>query len=196
MSTVVDKAPPAAVLKLMDSNPALVMMRDQEHAPCIVTVPGSSNFNLNPFDVVATGIAKPSGPGTLILTLYGRATLAGATDNPNDWLPLSATEAEPIGGPTDLPEAAFLIRGADLMANTGTGKIQGTFMSNVASNPQAPIDLQQHPGDITEEDPLYVFAIGANFTPSGVTREQKTVKAGDEPPPLCTVTVANFTLNA
>jgi len=65
--------------------------------------------------------------------------------------------------------------------------LQGTFESNVANHPVAPVDLEHHPDDITEEDPLYVFAVGASFTPSG-TR----VKAAGE---LCTLELKSLTVS-
>lgn len=192
MSTVVDNAPYAAPLELMDSNPALFLMRDSDRAPATVTVPGSSNFDLSCFNITAIGTAKPAGPGTLTITLYGLAKMVDAPTDPANWLPIGSSIAEPIGGETDLPENIFMVRAEDLIAYTGTGKMQGTFKSNVASNPQAAIDLEHHPGDVTNEDPLYVFAVGASFTPTtgGATH------AGDDPQPLCTLTLASLSLTA
>lgn len=197
MSEVIDKAPASSPLALKDSNPALFSVRDQPKMPCTVTLPGSTNLDLSLFNVTATGVAKPSRPGTVILTLYGRANYPDATTDPANWLPLGSALAEPIGGPADLPENMFMIQGADLLVNVGTGKMQGTFKSNVASNPQAPIDLEHHPGDITEVDPLYVFAIGASFTPTGEMRRnpgRTTGRVEDEA--LCTLTLASFTVSA
>jgi hypothetical protein len=193
--SIVDKAPPAAPLVLTDSSPAIFTQRDETSVPTVVTVPGSSNMALMLFDVLATGTAKASVPGTVVLTLYGRANLKNPSLKPSAWLPLASTPAEPIGGETDLPEAMFMLCGCDLMANPETGKIQGTFKCNVASNPQEPIDLTEHPGDVTEEDPLYVFAIGASFTP-GAPLEAKRATPKAEPEPLVTLTLANLTLNA
>jgi hypothetical protein len=166
MSTVVDQARNTTPLALKDELPAMFLGDGED--PCVVTLPGGTSIGLGLFEVTATGIAKPSGPGMVTLTLYGRATLAGASQNPDTWLPLSSAPPEPIGGPTDLPEAMFMIQAADLLTNPRTGKMQGVFKSNVASNPQGPADLQQHPGDITDEDPIYVFAVGASFSPSAV----------------------------
>ena len=76
-----------------------------------------------------------------------------------------------------------------------TKAMQGVFKSNVASNPQGPADLQQHPGDITDEDPIYVFAVGASFSPSAVG-DSRGGKLADALPTLCTLTLASFTLSA
>jgi hypothetical protein len=192
MSTVVDNAPFAAPLKLMDSNPALFLMRDSDRAPVTVTLPGSSNFDLSLFNVTAIGTAKPAAAGTVVITLYGLAKLADATTDPEKWLPIGSSIAEPIGGETDLPENIFMVRAEDLVAYTGTGKMQGTFKSNVASNPQAAIDLEHHPGDVTDSDPLYIFAVGASFTPT----VSRNIKAGDDPEPLCTLTLASLSVSA
>lgn len=194
MSNVVDQAAAAAPLELKDSNPALFLLRDQKMVPVTVTLPGNSNISNGLFHVTATGKAKAAAPGTLILTLYGKASLNASLD-PNTWLPLSSTPAEPIGGSTDLPEALFMLQGSDLLVNVYTGKMQGTFKSNVASNPQAAADLEQHPGDITEADPVYVFAIGASFTPTGDIRKVPLGRAADAPP-ICTLTLGGFTLTA
>jgi hypothetical protein len=194
MSTVVDQARSTTPLVLTDTSPALFMQDGKN--PATVTLPGGTNLDLSLFEVTATGVAKAESPGTVTLTLYGRATLSTTADDPGAWLPLSSAPAEPIGGPTDLPEAMFMIQATDLLVNPRTGKMQGVFKSNVASFPVAAKDLDQHPGDITDEDPLYVFAVGASFEPTVATREHKTVKEGEDPPPLCTLTLASFTLSA
>jgi hypothetical protein len=129
---------------------------------------------------------KPSGPGTLILTLYGIAKNDTKSNNPADWLPLASSEPESIGGAGELTETMWMIRGQDLMIFVGSRKMQGTFKSNVANHPIAPIDLEHRPGDIDETDPLYIFAVGASFTPAGT---RQTVRAGV---PLCSLTLANF----
>jgi hypothetical protein len=193
--SIVDKAPPAAPLILTDSSPALFMHRDEAGIPTVVTLPGSSNMALTLFDVLATGTAKASVPGTVVLTLYGRANLDNPSLKPSAWLPLASTPAEPIGGETDPPEAMFMLCGCDLMANPETGKIQGTFKCNVASNPQESIDLTEHPRDVTEEDPLYVFAIGASFNP-GTPPETRRATPRAEPEPLVTLNLASLTLSA
>jgi hypothetical protein len=71
--------------------------------------------------------------------------------------------------------------------------MQGLFASNVANNPQGPADLEQHPGDITEEDPLYIFAVGASFLPDEAPTR---AESGPRAAALCTVNLAKFTLNA
>jgi hypothetical protein len=184
----IDKAPPAAPLDLMDADAAFFLMRDQ-NAPASVAVPGSSNLALTLFDVTATGTVKPFGPGTLTLTLFGiaKADVGAASISTDDWLPISSSTAEPIGGPGELPETMWMIQGKDLMIFPGSGKMQGTFQSNIANHPVAPIDLWQHPGDIQNSDPLYVFAVGASFEPSGSM-------AADEP--ICSLALASFTISA
>lgn len=194
MSTVVDQARSTAPLDLKDELPAMFLGDGEE--PCTVTLPGGTNLGLSLFEVTATGVAKPSGPGMLTLTLYGRATLAGASQNPDTWLPLSSAPPEPIGGPTDLKEAMFMIQATDLLAYPGTGKMQGTFKSNVASNPQPAADLMHHPGDITEADPIYVFAVGASFSPSVGRSGTSGGRVADDSPTLCSLTLASFTLSA
>jgi hypothetical protein len=183
--SLIDLAAPAAPLSLRTS-PALFVLRDNAKNPCAVSLPGSSNLDLQLFNVTATGSAKPSTPGTLILTLYGMAKPSydpqNATD-PSAWLPISSTPPEPIGGPEDPEEAMWMLQGADLMVFVASGKMQGTFKSNVASNPQLPVVLEEHPRDIENTDPLYIFAVGASFMP---TSGRVRIRQGqDEPDPLC-----------
>jgi len=193
MSTV-DTAPAASALELTNANPALFIMRDK-NSPTAVTVPGSSNFELTLFDITATGTVKAGVPGTLTLTLYGidKANAQSAPTDPNEWLPISSSVAEPIGGEGELKETMWMIQGKDLMIFMGSGKMQGTFQSNVADNPLPPVNLEQHPGDITDTDPLYVFAVGASFTPT--EPPAKLGRAGDDPI-LCTVELVRFTMSA
>jgi hypothetical protein len=191
MPTVIDSAPPSSPLELTESGVSQYFrMRDKPEYPTTVTLPGSSNFDLTLFNATATGTVKAAVPGTLVLTLYGTAKPDGQGDI---WLPLASTVPEPIGGPADLEETMWMIEGATLMIFGGSGKLQGTFRSNVASNPQAPIDLTQHPGNIEDKDPLYVFAIGAAFTPSAT---RAGAKAAADDAPLCSLTLASFTTNA
>lgn len=190
MSEIIDSAPFAATLELKNPGTSeYFKMRDNPEAPVTVTVPGSSKFNLTLFNVTATGSVKAAAPGTLILTLYGTAKPSG--NNPI-WLPLASSEPEPIGGASDLPETMWMIEGADLMIFVDSGKMQGTFRSNVASSPKAPIDLEQHPGDIEDTDPLYVFTIGASFTP---TAGKGGVRAAANEGVLCSLELANLTIN-
>ena len=75
----------------------------------------------------------------------------------------------------------------------GSGKMQGLFDSNVASNPIASMDLEHHPDDITPEDPLYIFAVGASFVPDVAPPPPAE---GEEAEPICTLELANFSMNA
>ena len=204
MATV-DTAPPSSTLELTDANPVLFTQKDNPKMPSTITVPGSSNFDLTLFNIIATGTVKADVPGSLLLTLYGRANSDGATANPATWLPLASAPAEPIGGTTDLPETMWMIKGQDLMIFPGSGKMQGLFQSNIASNPQGPMDLTDHPGDITDEDPLYIFAVGVSFLPDETPlsrkhdqRESAQKGAGSRAAAetLCTVNLKKFTMDA
>ena len=192
MPSIIDSAPASATLELKDSNTAYFQMRDQK-LPTTVTLPGSSNFDLTLFNVTATGSVKPAGPGTLILTLFGAAKPTGGNAA---WLPIAQSIAEPIGGPAELGETMWMIEGSDLMIFLGSGKMQGTFKTNIASNPQPPLDLWHHSGDIEDTDPLYVFAIGASFTPSAARSGRNAGRAAEEDESLCTLELAHFTINA
>lgn len=199
--SVVDSAPPSSPLELTDSEDTLFKMRDEEKVPATVTVPGSSNFALTLFDIVATGTVKPSIPGMFTLTLYGmdKKDVAQGASEASAWLPLATSESEPIGGAGELKETMWMIRGKDLLIFPGSGKLQGTFDSNIASHPIAALDLDEHPGDITDTDPLYIFAVGASFSPSDEegqdTPPRRTGREAEETV-LCTVELKSFTMNA
>jgi len=182
--SAIDIAPPSAPLALADANPALFLTLSNPNAPSVVTVPGNSSFALSLLNVTAIGTVKPTVPGSLVLTLLGKSRREGGTPslNPADWLPLGSSVPEPIGGSVELPETMWMIRGLDLMIFPGSGKMQGLFYSNVADNPQMPINLEHHPDDITLEDPLYIFAVAASFTPTAA----RSRAAGDA---LATVTL-------
>jgi hypothetical protein len=166
MSTITT-APPAAPLSLTDTAAKLFAKRESANMPCILAVPGAANFELHLFNVNATGKVKPSGPGALTITLYARAgipegaTTADATTDPTGWLPLASAQAESIGGAGELAETAWMIRGTDLLYNLSSGKMQGTFKSNVADDPLPEADLEEHLEGIINQDPVIVFAIGA-----------------------------------
>jgi hypothetical protein len=164
MSDTIDKAPAAATLSLTSTSPEFFKVRDEKFVPATVTVPGSSNLELVLLDVTAVGTVKAAVPGMLTLTLFGMSK-AISGENLDDLLPLASSVPEPIGGDNDIPETMWMIQGHDLMIWAGSGKLQGTFKSNVASNPQPSVDLEQHPGNITEVDPLYIFTVAAQFTP-------------------------------
>ena len=206
MSTV-DTAPPSAELQLTDDTPAIFMTRDKDTVPAVVSVPGSSNFNLSLFNVTAIGTVKPAVPGTLTLVLLGisKEDANNAPTSPASWLPLASSMAEPIGGEGELAETMWMIQGTNLMIFTGSGRMQGTFQSNVANNYQAPIDLEQRPGDITDSDPLYIFAVAARFTPneppaSRVRQPDERQGAGigraAEEDVICSANLVNFTVSA
>ncbi len=196
MPNIIDAAPAANPLTLKDTKAAFFMQKNNPTYPAVVSVPGSSRLDLSLFNATATGSVRAAVPGTLVIALCGSAKPNG---DDVELLPLAASIPEPIGGPNDLEETMWMIEGSDLMIFTASGKLQGTFKTNIASNPQAPLDLQQHPTDISQTDPLYIFGIAASFVPTGdASSRRKRQKAGDgeEEPTLCTVELASFTLNA
>jgi hypothetical protein len=195
--SVITSAPPAAPLSLKDLvKPLLFMKRDDARVPCLLSVPGSSNLALKLFNVTATGTVKPASQGELVITLYGLAKVPGdlaAAADSYQWLPLAQSEPESIGGEGELPETMWMIQGFDLMIFTRSGKLQGTFKSNVAAHPQPIVDLEHHPTDIVDGDPLYIFAVGAFFGPAVDPPEAQSQAEGD-PPSLCDLTLASFTM--
>ena len=195
MSNVIDSAPASSPLELKEiGKTEYFKMRDSPDFPTSVALPGSSNLDLTLFNVTATGSVKPTVPGTLQITLYGAPKPTGQLDA---WLPLASSLPEPIGGAEDPKETMWMVEGSDLMIFTGSGKLQGTFRSNIASNPQAPLDLDEHPENIVDSDPLYIFAIGASFTPEAGDGAaiRGAVKATAEEGVLCSLKLEHFTVN-
>lgn len=181
--TVVDKAPPAAPLELIDGNPTFFKTLDGE-TPVVVSVPGSSSFNLSLFNATAIGTVNPTVAGSLQLVLFGRSKDSDVL------LPIASSVPESIGGADELEETMWMIRGLDLMIFTGSGRMQGLFYSNVANSPQPPVDIEHHPEGITDSDPLYIFGVGAKFTP---TASRGAVSQAVAP---CTVRLTSFTIDA
>ena len=200
MPETINAAPPAAPLILTDTNPAYFMMRDQPTMPASVGLPGSSRFELYLFNATAVGTVNAEVPGTITFILYGAPKQTGGPFVP---LAISTSIAEPIGGASDPDETMWMIEGCDLMLFSGSGKLQGMFKSNVANRPHAPVDLDHHPTDVEKGDPLYIFAVGASFTPDTPLDEQETRehrrrqgRADDAAATLCTCYLTSFTLNA
>jgi hypothetical protein len=194
MPNIIDSAPASSPLELKEAGKAeYFKMQANPEVPTSVALPGSSNFDLTLFNVTATGSVKANMPGTLQLTLYGTPKPTGQGDI---WLPLASSVPEPIGGAGELEETMWMVEGADLMVFLGSGKLQGTFRSNVASTPQPAIDLEEHPGDIEDSDPLYIFAIGASFTPTAARGAAKgAARAAADEGVICSLKLEHFTVN-
>ena len=126
----------------------------------MVTLSGSSNFELMPFDVIATGTANAEVPGTLP-TLTGRANLDEPPTTPQRGYRLAPRQRSPLGGAT-ADSTMFMIAGTRLMVSAATCKLQGTFKSNVASNP---------PGDLPT----------LNSTPPASPKKTRCMSSPSEP---------------
>jgi hypothetical protein len=171
--SIITAAPHADTLILNDKNPALFMPSQkpnpgQPTPPCILSVPGASNLDLRPFNVTASGSIEPQFAGNITLTLYG-LTLGYAPDtdmtDPANWVALSSSPVEPVERDV---ETQWMIQGVNLMFSTGSGKMQGSFLSNVADNPQASTNLTNKLfGILASFNPAILFAVGATFTGSG-----------------------------
>lgn len=176
-------------LTLEDSKPALFMARDIEQ-PCTLTIPGQSNLDHRPFNVTASGSIEAFYAGTLTITLYG-FTLGYPLDefdsnDPATWVEVASSPAEAIAGALDPEESQWLIQGVRLMFSTRSGKMQGTFVSNVADNPIPEANLTHNLQGIKQDSsPAIYFAVGATFIPTG----------GAKDAPLANLALARFSMD-
>lgn len=160
---LITKAPPAQPITLNAAE--MELFRDTSGEPCLLSIPASSGLDLMLLDVVASGSVKANQPGTLQVGLFALANqpnMGTPTVNTGDWVLIGSCPAEPVeAGPT-----SWMIAGQDLMYNLANGKMQGTFLSNVADAPIAAADLNTNPNDLRGDvSPVMYFAVGAMFTP-------------------------------
>jgi hypothetical protein len=172
--SVIVKAAAALPLIVNDATPEIFRATDnagQPTIPCILSIPGSASHDHRPFNVVVSGTVRARTPGELTLWLLG---LSHDTRNPEEltdesvWSKVIISMPEPIGGDDDLPETMWLIVGTRLMYSTISGKMQGTFLTNIADSPEPEEGISTNlyniaPGD----DPAIRFAVAASFVPTG-----------------------------
>ena len=169
---LIAKAPPAAELTIApDAGELMFKCVNPADEICMATVGGSANLDLQPFSVAATGSVKAGQPGELEIVLLARANdpLVPPTGiiYP-EWTAIAQSPKEPIGGSGDLPETMWMIAGLQLMYFLKSGKMQGTWVSNVADNPTTAVDLANGlTGLKTKVDPVLMFAVSVIFTPTG-----------------------------
>lgn len=167
---LITKAPPAAPIVLNSAVLQLFMSATDPTKVCFLPIPGQSKLDMQLLNVTATGTVKANQPGTVQIGLFAWANvpnIAPPNGNSANWVMLGASPAEPIGGATDLVATSWMIRGQDLLFNLSSGKMQGTFLSNVADNPVAAADLTTNPNNLLANiSPVVLFAIGARFTPT------------------------------
>jgi hypothetical protein len=196
--SIITQAPPAVTLTLNDSNLAMFLSmgnNSQPTNPCALSIAGSSKLDHRPFDVTASGTIKTFVPGDLTVILLGLThdySVGQGLTNPATWVQVAATPPESIGDDPKIPETMWMLRGVDFMFSTVSGKLQGTFLSNIADSHQPVADLQNNLYGIEPNDsPALAFAIGVIFTPTG-SREHRRTKDGD---PLAELTLYQFSMN-
>jgi hypothetical protein len=186
MSTIT-KAPPAAPLKLTDTEPHLFAHRDNPNIPAMVSVSGASGFDLELFNITATGRVSPKVAMNLVLTLYARPGLPpeDSAMDISEWTDIATSQPAAIGGSEDFATTSFMLQGSRLMFNLDNGKLQGTFATNIADFPVADAGLTHNLQGIEKNtDPVIVFALGAS---SDATRAREAASAELE--------LVNFTMN-
>jgi hypothetical protein len=178
MSDTLNIAPPAAPLTVPPDGSKHLFVDTGKGYPCMLAVPGSSKLELHPLVVRATGKVKPTTPGTLTIILYAIPGNTPPKDDQNPdpeahgWLPIASAVHAPTGDLSE-PEASWMLIANDLLYNLTTGKMQGTYRSNVADSPipEADIDHDLH-GVVANADPVIQFAVGASFEASDTGSEE------------------------
>ena len=186
--SIIASAPPAAPIEINSTDIHLFMAANVVSPEvCYLALPASTGLELTLLHVTATGTVKPNQAGDLTIGLFAHVTEPNVDppqDNAGDWVMLGQSAAEPVGGTGELGETSWMVQGLNLMFNPASGKMQGTFQSNVADNPVFPDNLNTNPNGIRDDvSPLMLFAVGAMFTPT----------ADDGSTPV--LTLAHFTLN-
>ena len=169
--SLITKAPPAASI-VINSTDLHLFMAEGINNPgvCFLPIPGSTGLQMTLLDVTATGTVKANQPGDFEAGLFvhvAEPNVAPPDGAIGGWVQIGVSPAEPIGGAADLVATSWMIQGKDLMFNLQSGKMQGTFKSNVADNPVAAADLSTNPNNIDGDlSPLMYFAVGVRFTPT------------------------------
>ena len=131
--------------------------------PCLLNITGSSDYQLRPFRVIATGYAQIVQSGKLALQLLAQASALYAPPlslDPTTWTILGATQPTPIQ-----TARQWMIQGVRLMFYLETGRMQGEFMGNIAGTPTTAVPITPLSGLLKHIDPLCSFAIAAQFVP-------------------------------
>jgi hypothetical protein len=133
----------------------------------MIAVSGAAGHECELFNITATGKVSPEASLNLTLTLYARPGYPPPETSPLDvaeWTAIAISQPAAIGTSEDFATTSFMIQGSRLMFNLDNGKLQGTFATNVADDPQADIGLTHNLQGITKNtDPVVVFALGASI---------------------------------
>jgi hypothetical protein len=170
---LITKAPPAAPMTLGPGVGETQFKADNTTSDqiCMATIAGSSNLDLIPFNVTATGTITPGQAGELEIVLLAA---------PNDplhpvkygliypqWTAIAHTPKEPVGGTGNLTTTMWMVQGINLMYLLASGKLQGTWVSNIADHPTTAVDMSNGLTGLTPDvDPVMMFAVSAIFTPT------------------------------
>lgn len=196
--SVITQARPAAKLSITEAGtPHLFIARDNIY-PAMLSVPGSSNLEMQLLNVSVTGKVNAHQPGTLQVILFASAGVLDRpqVSDPESWLPIGLSAQGAIGGENDLPNSSWMIRGENILYNLSNGKMQGTYRTNVADSQQPEVDFEHDLTNITNQDPVIVFAVGAIFTPQEAEPEatRRDPREADEPPVLVDLELSFFQL--
>jgi hypothetical protein len=186
---IIAKAAPAAPLTLTTGEQLVMSAADPVKQICLVSVPGSSSLDLKLFDVELSGTITPNQAGSLTIHLLAMPNDPLRPPTPTQIYPeftaIATTPAEPVGAAGNFPTTMWSVHALDLMFYLQTGKMQGTWTSNIADHPTPAADLSNALLGLQEDvDPVMYFAMTAFFTP--------TTPPITTPAPV--LTIANFVI--
>jgi hypothetical protein len=170
---LITKAPPAAPLTIGPGMGEMVFRTANtvNAEICMATIAGSSNLDLKVFNVTATGTITPGQAGELEIVLLAAPNDPLKGTDPThiypQWTAIAHTPKEPVGGATDLDSTMWMVQGINLMYYLASGKMQGTWVCNIADHPTTAIDMSNALlGLMPDVDPIMMFAVSAIFTPT------------------------------
>jgi hypothetical protein len=129
---------------------------------CVLYVPGSKRLEQKRWVPRASGIVTTAGAFTAQVSLYGAVVppTGAASLIAANWTLLGAGAAQAVGTTT----AAWLIE-AEMLFDSVSGKLQGTFNTNVNNTPVASAAIaNQLTGINGATEPVLALAVGITFS--------------------------------
>lgn len=173
MSTsAIQRALPAAALAAALATAQIFPNLATPSQACILICPGSGRLEQKLFKVRASGNFTTGGAFTFLPSLYAAIAIPGSPLVAANWSLIAAGTAATVTSAS----AGWMIE-AKLMFDTLSGKLQGTFDSNVANAPvAAAVITNPLTGLNGQSEPVMYFAAGVTF---GTANAGNSSRMGD-----------------
>jgi hypothetical protein len=171
---MIAKAPPAQPLTLLDQS-AHMFLDATPNLPnptaCMLTLPNTASLELQLLNITATGLVKANQDCIFTVSLYAyvnnpKASGPPAPDPHALWTIMAQSYGEAIGGTDDFIETQWMLQANNLMFNFSSGKMQGTYQSNIADDPIDPQNLSNAIVGLEPLSPIMWLAICPSFVPT------------------------------